>query len=271
VRTPLRIVDGYNQILFIQCVRGQWQGEADGRPFTAAQGDTICLDTVRPFEMVNTLSQHHFLVVPRDKLPAVLLRNPALHGTVLRSAGNLVLAAHVEALIRCLPILGEAEAARLTRGTLAILTAALGEIDDRRLSKAETAPMQPALRLRVERHIERNLSSPALTPEAISRDLGIARSSLYRAFSPLGGISSFIQLRRLDTACTLLFHPEEHRSVGELAEALGFDSAATFSKAFRRRFGCSPREARVRGSTRGGDTRAMFDHWFATTRPPADA
>ncbi|ALN74551.1 helix-turn-helix domain-containing protein [Aureimonas sp. AU20] len=271
VRTLSQIGDGYSQFQFIQSIRGRWTGDADGRAIEAEEGDTICFDTARPFRVVNTFSNHRFLVVPRDKLPHALVSNPALHGTVLRSAGNFVLAAHLDALMRCLPALHEEEAARLTRGTLAILTAALGEIDDQRLSKAETQPAQPALRLRVERYIEHNLASPELTPEAISRDLGIARSSLYRAFSPLGGISSFIQLRRLDTACALLFHPEEHRSVRELAETLGFENSATFSKAFRRRFGCSPREARGRGTTQSRDTKAMFERWQVATQPPQQA
>lgn len=268
VRPPERIADGYDHLLVVLCEQGRWAGKANGVAVEAGAGDTICLDTTRPFELTNgvgegRVTEHTFVVVPRSRLPQTVIQNPALHGFVLRSAGNRVLGAHLEAVIRCLPSLKQEEAARLTRGTIAILTAALGEIDDHNLTSEELTPAQPAMRLRIERYIERNLSSPGLTPDGIAGDLEIPRSSLYRAFSSVGGISTYIQLRRLDIACGLLFHPEEHRSIGELAETLGFDNAATFSKAFRRRFGCSPREARRNGMIPVGDTQAMFQRWAA--------
>lgn len=74
--------------------------------------------------------------------------------------------------------------------------------------------------------------------------LGISRSALYRLFEPHGGVSAFIQGRRLDRIHALLAAPKEHRKLSEIAYQHGFASDAHFSTAFRQRFGYSPREAR---------------------------
>ncbi|KTQ90493.1 hypothetical protein NS226_16145 [Aureimonas ureilytica] len=255
-------------------VGGEWEGEIGGQPVSLGAGDLFCLESSQGFRLSHSWSRFVVLVVPREALSSLMSRIPPLHGERLTSPSAHVLAAHLSALSRHAPSLGQDEATSMGRGTLALVSAALREIEDRHLPEREREPMTPTLRIRVERHIEQNLSSNALTPEAIARDLHIPRSSLYRAFAPLGGISSYIQTRRLDTACALLRHPEEHRSMGELAEALGFDSTASFSKAFRRRFGCSPREARSKGLPTLGNTRTMFEAWLqlqpAILPPPRD-
>ncbi|WP_019996866.1 helix-turn-helix domain-containing protein [Aureimonas ureilytica] len=260
-REPDQLMDGQNHVCLLYVAAGQWQGEIDGYTVRCQAGDILCLDSSHTFHLTSTLSRYVFLILPREALTRLMAKVPSLHGRILRSPSGHVLAAHLDTLSRYVPSLTEDEAGRISRGSLSLIGAALCEIEDSPLSDKTSAPLLPAVRMRVERYIEQNLSSHDLTPDTISRDLGIARSSLYRAFSSLGGISSHIQLRRLDTACELLFHPEEHRSVGELAETLGFESTATFSKAFRRRFGCSPREARTSGVTKLGTIRSMFDAW----------
>lgn len=260
-REPEQLVDGHNHICLLYVAAGQWQGEIDERPVRCQAGDILCLDSSRTFHLTSSLSRYVFLILPREALTRLMTKLPSLHGRILNSLSGRVLAAHLDTLSRHVSSLGEEEAGRISRGSLNLISAALHEIEDRPCQDKTCTPLLPAVRMRVERYIEQNLSSHDLTPDTISRDLCIARSSLYRAFSPIGGISSHIQLRRLDTACALLFHPEEHRSVGELAETLGFESTATFSKAFRRRFGCSPREARSTGSTKLGDMRSLFEAW----------
>lgn len=104
------------------------------------------------------------------------------------------------------------------------------------------------IRLTVERFIEANLSSPDMSPVTIAQDLEIPRSTLYKAFIDVGGVAKHIQDRRLDVAWSLLLRPEECRSLGQISSSIGFASCATFSKAFRKRFGQSPRSMRVLGT-----------------------
>ncbi|WP_245581926.1 helix-turn-helix domain-containing protein [Phyllobacterium phragmitis] len=97
---------------------------------------------------------------------------------------------------------------------------------------------------RARQHIHRNLHSPKLTPDDLCGVLGISRTRLYQLFEPSGGVLHYIRRRRLLAAHTALSDPANNQRILDIAEAVGFDSAANFSRAFSQEFGYSPREAR---------------------------
>ena len=252
-------------LVFALFREGRWKGEAEGRPFDFGDGELIGLDTSRASTGLSTDSHWIMINVPRRALAKLVPAIPDLHGHVFRSASAGFLIDHMMSLERHLPTLSTAEAERITRASLTLIAAALDELAARKKTNQASTP--PAIRNRVERYIQQNLSSPALTPDMISKDLEIARSTLYRAFAELGGVSAFIQERRLEAARAILFHPEDHRTIGDIANVLGFDNTATFSKAFHRRFGCSPRVARATGTTRIPlSGRQLFDFWTDVLR-----
>jgi len=74
--------------------------------------------------------------------------------------------------------------------------------------------------------------------------LAVGRSALYRAFAPFGGVQAYLRKRRLEAAHALLVDPKEPRSITEIAFGFHFVSMSHFSRAFRSRFGYSPRQAR---------------------------
>ena len=51
---------------------------------------------------------------------------------------------------------------------------------------------------------------------------------------------------RLDKARDMLRDPENQLKIADISAACGFDDPSTFSRLFRRRFSCQPRETRVR-------------------------
>jgi AraC-like DNA-binding protein len=108
-----------------------------------------------------------------------------------------------------------------------------------------------AIRHDVQRHIERNLHRPELSPALICAELGVSRASAYRAFEGTDGIAAFIRTRRLAAARTMLEHPDEHRPIAEIASAVGFTDPALFSHSYRRAFGHAPREAREAAAAAG--------------------
>ncbi|TCL64130.1 AraC family transcriptional regulator [Rhizobium sp. BK251] len=97
---------------------------------------------------------------------------------------------------------------------------------------------------RARRYVQRNLGSIDLTPDTLCRELGISRTRLYNLFEPSGGVHHYIQKRRLLSAHAALSNSANHQQVVEIALAVGFTSAAHFSRAFSKEFGYSPREAR---------------------------
>ena len=101
-----------------------------------------------------------------------------------------------------------------------------------------------ALMERMRRLVQRNLMSPDLTTEWLCRELGVSRTRLYQLLEPDGGIHHYIQRRRLLSAHVALSDITNRQQIGDIAFAVGFSSAAHFSRAFSKEFGYSPREAR---------------------------
>src|SRR5262249_7681369 len=101
--------------------------------------------------------------------------------------------------------------------------------------------------LRARRFIDRHLGDPALSPPKIALELGISVRYLARIFEVSGQtVGSWILERRLERAYrTLGSRAFSHRSISATAYAAGFNDAAHFSRAFRKRYGLSPRDHRA--------------------------
>lgn len=78
----------------------------------------------------------------------------------------------------------------------------------------------------------------------LARLMGTNRNTLNQCFKTHLGVGPMTWLRnlRLDTAAEEIARTSD--SIIEIAFSVGFDNPNNFSTAFRRRFGCSPREHR---------------------------
>lgn len=95
------------------------------------------------------------------------------------------------------------------------------------------------------RLVEARLLDPDLGVESLMAGLGLSRSSLYRAFRPVGGVNAYIRQRRLENARDVLATRAGARlTVGEVAHSHGFASDSHFSRAFRKAFGYPPGSGR---------------------------
>lgn len=106
---------------------------------------------------------------------------------------------------------------------------------------------QIGLMTRARRFILSNLASPDLTPDALGRELAISRTRLYELFETSGGVANYIRRRRLSAAHAMLADPSDPRKIAQVGLAIGFDSAANFSRAFTQQFGYSPSNIHKRG------------------------
>ena len=98
------------------------------------------------------------------------------------------------------------------------------------------APSPPAvpLRARLLPFVARWLFGGIRT---LLAEFNVSRTSPYRMFEPLGGVSKHILERRLVRVHHQLTEADRIRHLGRLAEARGFRDTTHFSKAFRRMFG----------------------------------
>lgn len=84
-----------------------------------------------------------------------------------------------------------------------------------------------------------------LTVDALGRRFGLSASALQRQFRQAFG-SSINEYRRSMRLLQARADLERGSAVGEAASRAGYTSAANFSTAFRRQFGISPRDLRIR-------------------------
>jgi AraC-like DNA-binding protein len=97
-------------------------------------------------------------------------------------------------------------------------------------------------------YIELNLSMAGLTAEAVAKDQRISRRRLDQLMQDAFGhsIASHLWSRRLEQAAADLRDPHRSgQSIAQIAFANGFEDAAHFTRAFKRRFSVTPRQWRA--------------------------
>lgn len=125
----------------------------------------------------------------------------------------------------------------------AILQLISAQISESLGSNAPTdaTSLHQAQLLKIQYYIQQQLHNPDLTVESLAQVFKCSRRYLYNLFASQHlAPADYIQRQRLESSCQRLADPNYHRPISELAYQHGFKDAATFSHAFRRRYGLSP-------------------------------
>lgn len=135
--------------------------------------------------------------------------------------------------------------------SLAEMTLTLSREPVASASEACPTTTQAALLSRISQTIERRLADPGLTPARVAHLEGISERYLQKLFESIGdNFTHYLRERRLQRSWADLANPAEaHHSVSEIAFRCGFSDAAHFSRAFRDKFGLSPRAFRQQQET----------------------
>lgn len=215
-------------------------GSAGG---TAPAGSPYAFSLREPIEGRRDDMDWIALFVSRDLMPDLAPAiDAALHVPLDGALGRL-LGSHIEQLALQLPRMTEAElpgAVDATRAMIgACLSGAAGPLD------AAAQAIEQTRLARIKAIIRRNIASPSLGPRRLCQLGEVSRSQLYRMFAPLGGVARHIQAERLRQAERAIADPEDRRDIARIAEGLGFYDASSFSRAFRREYGITPRDLRA--------------------------
>lgn len=109
------------------------------------------------------------------------------------------------------------------------------------------------LRHAVQEYLRRHAARPGLDMDEVARAHFVSRRRLYQVFEEDGASPAmFLRTERLRVAERLLCE-EPFRTIEWIAYEAGFRDLTTFTRAFRRQFGCTPREWRAMGARRALD------------------
>ncbi len=203
------------------------------------------------------------MVMARGALPEPL-RHLDLHCAEIR--GDHPLARVIASTLVCLcedaPEMTQAQGSLVLRAAIEMLGMALTDV-----RRARLAPR--ALKAMAEALVDDHLSEPALSPAWIAARLDVSRATLYRAFAPYGGVTRFINDRRLQNAWILLT-ADDLLPLGEIAARCGYVGRTRLFQAFNERFAMPPDAVLSaneddRATLREHAARAMIDVWDRRT------
>jgi AraC-like DNA-binding protein len=230
----------FDPIIVNMMIEGHAHGDCDGRAFDETAGSFHFHDLGRPSVHISTASRTYSVIVPRQVAEQWLAPLADLHGLVIEPPAADLVMAQAAAVHRMLHRLTETTAERLGRVFLELLAAI---VTDRR----QQAPLPckvALLRRRAEGEIARRIGGEAITAEALRRALGVSRATLFEAFAGDGGMQKYAMGVRLDRARGALAELDRDEPIGDIAYRFGFSDASHLSRAFRARFGMSPRDYR---------------------------
>lgn len=139
-------------------------------------------------------------------------------------------------LVATPPEVTEAGALRLSREVAELVTTVAAE----RTAATGGGRAAADLLQRVDAYVAAHLADPALSPETIARAHFVSTRQLHRLFAARGvTVSRHIRAQRLER-CRADLAAGGDVGVAELARRWGFVDAASFSRAYRARFGVPP-------------------------------
>ena len=96
----------------------------------------------------------------------------------------------------------------------------------------------------MRRFAQQRLGDPELGPEQIAAAHFVSTRYVHKLFAATGsGVSAWIREQRMERARDDLRQSGD-ASIGSIASRWGYCDPASFSRAFRQTYGCSPRDMR---------------------------
>lgn len=233
-------------VLFNFVYSGQVVAEQDGRTAIVPAGDGVMCAGSRPYTF--RLLEHTQLAcvpLPRDAVArrvAALDRVTATNFSRISELGPLA-HGYAAQLMRSLPALSAAGADVAGQHFVDLLIALMGQAAS---GAAGMTEQRSVLLIRVKDLIEQRLGDADLDAGQVAVAMRLSHRYVNRLFEAEGtSLARYLWQRRVERAASDLRSPAlAGRGISQIALANGFTDMSHFSKAFRARFGESPRDYR---------------------------
>ncbi len=224
--------------IFVLQLEGRGIIEQDGRAAQLEPGDLALFDTSRPYALrMNGPFRHLVLHCPQDRLQGRIAAPHLVTATTIsgRSGLGAVAGGILGAFHRERHALDGASAQIVAEHFLDLAAMALAERESPAASQYDRLRMLIRARLR----------DPALTPALIAAAGGLSLRQAQRLFAQHGRtISRAILEDRLSRCRDELMMDATDATITAIALRWGFNDSAHFSRAFKARFGATPRAVR---------------------------
>ena len=248
-RTPAKIARA-SEDYFLVSIQTQGRGviSQDGRDAVLGPGDFALYDSTRPYQLTfDGPFQQYVLMLPGPTLRTAVRDTERLTASTVcgdRGAGHLMIGM-IRTLAAEIGTLAPESAVAVADSVTQILIAGLSALPAAR--RAPVSQLTAYHREQIKALVRLRLRDAGFGVAEIARQLRLSPSTLHRAWAgEVCSLSDWIWSQRLEAARRDLGDPAlAARSVSEIAFSCGFNDAAHFSRAFRARFGGSPRDLRA--------------------------
>ena len=247
-RTPSVMArDGMDHYMIQLFERGQMQWETSTGTTELPENGLVVFDLAQTVKTRTNDFTNLSLIIPREMLDGALKSQNDQHLRVLTGQEPMVklLHDHMISLKTLADRMSLKQAIEIAPATVGLAAACLNAAVDQEAPNQSAGVAMAQLTV-IRRFIEANLSEPDLSVDWIAKRVGASRSKLYQLFDSFGGVGAYIRDRRLRRALLALTDERsKHRPIYDIALASGYTSDAAFSRAFRARYGISPRDVRT--------------------------
>jgi AraC-like DNA-binding protein len=230
---------------------GRCRIRQDGREISLSSGQVGIFDSDRQFALLHDrgpqLRVASFWVpaeVLRERLPASfdvsasrVSDDPFVGHLIVETARTLS-----DGALR----MTEQEGVRLFRALIELVAVSLSRRS--RAGAAASESLADATTLALKRAIHRRLREPGLAVADVAEAVGISERYVHKLLARSGfSFTNYVIDNRLDGAARDLGDPEmADRAIGAIAFDWGFSDLSHFTRRFKQRFGCRPRDWRAR-------------------------
>ncbi len=248
-RTPAKIARATEDYFLVSIqTAGRGKIVQDDRVADLSPGDFALYDSTRPYELIfDEPFQQHVLQLPGAALRTRLRNTETLTARKVcgdRGAGHLMIGM-INTLAADIDTLEAGSVAAIAESVENILVAGLRSLPG--ASDPIVSHQTAFHRSQIKAYALQHLRDPELSVNAIAAHLRLSPSTIHRAFAgePIS-LNAWIWNQRLDGARRDICDPALiNKTISEIAFGWGFNDAAHFSRIFKNRFGCSPRELRM--------------------------
>lgn len=249
IRGSREIAQTSDDFVWIDVSRNPCLVQGRQAEFALGTGDVLIGDSSTCADVVDEAgSDYTMWVMPRAMVAPFLSRSTT--GQLIRVTAEHPLGPLLSSYLAHLgPALEQADASGQD-ALIQILARLIAMQQGIRADAAELGgeALRAAKLVEAKRLIGGHLADPLLSPDWAAQKLGISVRQLHRLFEPAGTtFSRYVRAERLARCHDMFDNPAfDGRSVADIAFSWGFDSLATFYRAFNSAYGLAPLDLRRR-------------------------